>query len=110
MHPALIPEKHPMCGKFMEALIKCREDHHLFQRYLGVCNDATYDLTECLVKEKTIARAGRQAKFTEMWKAKRQEDEMRMRQLEEDSRRRILEDEQEYKELGQMGPDGPVKD
>lgn len=87
-----------MCGKFMEALIKCREDHHLFHRYLGVCNDATYDLTDCLVKEKTIARAGRQAKFTDMWRAKRKEDEEKLKQLEEDSRRQIEREEAKLEE------------
>jgi hypothetical protein len=46
----------------MEALVKCREDHSLLVRYTGVCNQITYDLTECLKIEKKEARAPRQAK------------------------------------------------
>jgi hypothetical protein len=48
--------------QYMEALVQCRKDNR-FSRYLGACNEITYDLSACLVKEKTVARADRQAKW-----------------------------------------------
>jgi COX assembly protein 2 len=82
MHPALIPEKHPMCGKYMEALVQCRKENR-FSRYLGACNDITYDLSLCLVKEKKVARADRQAQWHDQWRKKKEEDEVRLLALKE---------------------------
>ncbi|GFH05915.1 COX assembly mitochondrial protein [Haematococcus lacustris] len=60
MHPQLIPEKHPMCGKYMEALVACRKANP-FDRFRGACNDITLQLSKCLVEEKQQERAPRQA-------------------------------------------------
>ncbi|KAF5839992.1 hypothetical protein DUNSADRAFT_18152 [Dunaliella salina] len=81
MHPQLIPERHPMCGKYMEELVKCREANPV-RRFFGECNDVTYSLTKCLAEEKAIARAPKQAKYKEQWAAKREADAARMKQLE----------------------------
>ena len=51
----------PFPSQYMEALVQCRKDNR-FSRYLGACNDVTFDLSLCLVKEKKVARADRQAK------------------------------------------------
>ena len=51
----------PLPSQYMEALVQCRKDNR-FSRYLGACNDVTFDLSLCLVKEKKVARADRQAK------------------------------------------------
>ncbi|KAG1667745.1 hypothetical protein FOA52_016184 [Chlamydomonas sp. UWO 241] len=72
-----------MCGKYMEALVKCREDHSLLVRYTGVCSQITYDLSNCLTKEKKEARAPRQAQYQEAWRAKRLVDAERLRQMDE---------------------------
>eukprot|EP00798_Chlamydomonas_sp_ICE-L_P005920 gene5920-33492_t len=87
MHPALIPERHPMCGKYMEAMIKCRERNPI-RRYFGDCNDETWDLTKCLTIEKRETRAPRQAKFKEQFREKRKEDAERAEQLQAESEAR----------------------
>jgi hypothetical protein len=90
MHPQLLPEKHPMCGKvglpvcmftawgrvqlavdpllsgrcplqYMEALVACREANPL-RRYWGECNEITWKLSKCLVEQKKMMRSDRQAK------------------------------------------------
>ncbi|GFR47871.1 hypothetical protein Agub_g9680 [Astrephomene gubernaculifera] len=82
MHPALIPEKHPLCGKYMEALQQCRKDNP-YQKFFGVCSEITWDLSTCLKKEKKIVREPRQKRYHERWAKKRQEDEERLQQLKQ---------------------------
>lgn len=80
MHPALIPELHPLCGKYMEALKQCRKEHP-FRKYVGVCSEITWDLSLCLKEEKKIVREPRQQRYQERWSQKRQADMDRMEQL-----------------------------
>ncbi|KXZ55815.1 hypothetical protein GPECTOR_2g1366 [Gonium pectorale] len=81
MHPALIPEKHPICGKYMEALVQCRKDNP-YRKYFGVCSDITWDLSMCLKQEKKVVREPRQKQYHERWAKKRAEDQERMEQLQ----------------------------
>lgn len=81
MHPALIPERHPQCGKVMEALVACREQHS-YHKFFGACNDITWELSNCLKEEKRVARAPRQERYHERWAAKRVDDEKRMAELQ----------------------------
>ncbi|GLC44545.1 hypothetical protein PLESTM_001611700 [Pleodorina starrii] len=83
MHPALIPEKHPLCGKYMEALVQCRKENP-YRKFLGVCSEITWDLSDCLKQEKKIVREPRQKRYHERWAQKRREDEERLRKLNED--------------------------
>ncbi|MEW5305730.1 MAG: hypothetical protein WDW36_008249 [Sanguina aurantia] len=80
MHPALIPDRHPMCGKYMEALVACRLENPT-RKFFGSCTEVTYQLTECLAIEKKITRAPRQQRYKERWEAKKSEDEERMSDL-----------------------------
>ncbi|KAL6757023.1 hypothetical protein V8C86DRAFT_2634501 [Haematococcus lacustris] len=93
MHPQLIPEKHPMCGKYMEALVACRKANP-FDRFRGACNDITLQLSKCLVEEKQQERAPRQAQFHARWRAKREADAARMAQLEQQAADRAAAVEQ----------------
>ncbi|KAG2491918.1 hypothetical protein HYH03_009865 [Edaphochlamys debaryana] len=83
MHPALIPEKHPMCGKYMEELLKCRAENP-YRKFIGVCSEITWDLSACLKEEKKAVREPRVKKFQERWNARREEDQARMAKLREE--------------------------
>mmetsp|Transcript_2523 Transcript_2523/g.4265 ORF Transcript_2523/g.4265 Transcript_2523/m.4265 type:complete len:131 (-) Transcript_2523:2523-2915(-) len=88
MHPQLIPEHHPKCGKVMEALVQCRLDNPI-HRYWGACNQVTFDLSKCLVEEKKEYRAPRQAKYIAQWEAKREADKIRMAELDAEEAARL---------------------
>ncbi|PNH12259.1 hypothetical protein TSOC_000861 [Tetrabaena socialis] len=80
MHPALIPEKHPMCGKYMEALVQCRKENP-YRKFVGVCSEITWELSACLKEEKKGVREPRQQRYHERWAQKRLDDQARMEQL-----------------------------
>ncbi|EFJ46120.1 hypothetical protein VOLCADRAFT_121100 [Volvox carteri f. nagariensis] len=83
MHPALIPEKHPLCGKYMEALMQCRKENP-YRKYVGVCSEITWQLSACLKQEKKIVREPRQKRFHERWTQKKQEDQERLQKLQQE--------------------------
>ncbi|GIL90138.1 hypothetical protein Vretimale_13880 [Volvox reticuliferus] len=85
MHPALIPDKHPLCGKYMEALVQCRKENP-YRKFFGVCSEITYDLSACLKKEKKIVREPRQKRYHERWAQKRRDDEERLQKLQQERR------------------------
>ncbi len=49
-------------SQYMEALVECRKQNR-FSRYIGACNEITWDLSLCLTKEKKVVRADRQEKW-----------------------------------------------
>ncbi|GBF87577.1 hypothetical protein Rsub_00288 [Raphidocelis subcapitata] len=100
MHPPLIPERHPMCAKYMEALTRCHKEHSVAM-WWGACNDAKFALTKCLAAEKKEMRAERQARAKEEYRQKQARDE------EERERRRMARRrELEGQEQGQQQAEG----
>lgn len=55
MHPPLIVDKHPICGKYMTALMACHKEHTV-AKWWGACNDEHWALTRCLAEEKKVIR------------------------------------------------------
>jgi hypothetical protein len=55
MHPPLIVDKHPICGKYMTALMVCHKEHTI-SKWWGACNDEHWALTRCLAEEKKVIR------------------------------------------------------
>ena len=56
MHPPLIVDKHPICGKYMTALMACHKEHTI-AKWWGACNDEHWALTRCLAEEKKVILA-----------------------------------------------------
>lgn len=72
----MILNKHPLCAKYMEALVACHKEHNI-SKWWGACNDAKFALTKCLAEEKTQLRAERQEKARQRHRELRRQTEER---------------------------------
>jgi len=87
MHPPLIPDKHPICKEYIEALVQCHKEHNI-SKWWGGCNDAKFALSKCLAEEKKVMRAERQERAKKLFREKRQ-------QQEEEELRRLQQQQQQ---------------
>ncbi|OLL26851.1 COX assembly mitochondrial protein 1 [Neolecta irregularis DAH-3] len=83
MHPPLVVYRHPGCEEVIIALEECHRSG-FFNRFMGGCNQAKYDLTLCLRSE-IIKRLERSRVNRETSKEKRKRVETAWKEIDEES-------------------------